>query len=224
MPALQIMAFPLESGSSSDGVFGDLLKQLPDGIFTTDLDGAIVHWLGRSETYFPMIERIMAEEGAPDELKYLAMVESALNPRARSHAAAAIDAMFRAGSRGTRSASRPVTSATRAGPSVSSTVTRSPIPSTARPRTSNPGPTFPMHIDFAGTTEIDTLTEKLAEAAAELEDLGVEFKGIDLGLVDFPTMMDGELAYLCWSYGEDRIGFWHSPDGGYAGRRPLERD
>lgn len=72
--------------------------------------------------------------------------------------------------------------------------------------------------------EIDTLTEKLAEAAAELEDLGVEFKGIDLGLVDFPTMMDGELAYLCWSYGEDRIGFWHSPDGGYAGRRPLERD
>jgi hypothetical protein len=73
-------------------------------------------------------------------------------------------------------------------------------------------------------TEIDTLTEKLAEAARELEVLGVEFKGIDLGLVDFPTTIDGELAYLCWSYGEDRIAFWHSPDGGYAGRRPLERD
>jgi hypothetical protein len=73
-------------------------------------------------------------------------------------------------------------------------------------------------------SEIDTLTEKLSEAASELEYLGVEFKGIDLGLVDFPTMMEGELAYLCWSYGEDRIEFWHSPDGGYAGRRPLERD
>jgi hypothetical protein len=73
-------------------------------------------------------------------------------------------------------------------------------------------------------TEIDTLTEKLADAARELEVLGVEFKGIDLGLVDFPTTIDGELAYLCWSYGEDRIAFWHSPDGGYAGRRPLERD
>ena len=72
--------------------------------------------------------------------------------------------------------------------------------------------------------EIDTLTEKLAEAASELEDLGVEFKGIDLGLVDFPTMMDGELAYLCWRYGEERIAFWHSPDGGYAGRRSLGRD
>ena len=73
-------------------------------------------------------------------------------------------------------------------------------------------------------TEIDTLTEKLAEAASELEVLGVEFKGIDLGLVDFPTTIDGELAYLCWSYGEDRIAFWHPADGGYAGRRPLERD
>jgi hypothetical protein len=73
-------------------------------------------------------------------------------------------------------------------------------------------------------TEIDTLTEKLAEAASELENLGVEFKGIDLGLVDFPTTIDGELAYLCWSYGEDRIAFWHPADGGYAGRRPLERD
>lgn len=72
--------------------------------------------------------------------------------------------------------------------------------------------------------EIDTLTEKLTEAASELDDLGVEFKGIDLGLVDFPTTVDGELAYLCWRYGEDRIGYWHPLDGGYAGRRPLELD
>jgi hypothetical protein len=72
--------------------------------------------------------------------------------------------------------------------------------------------------------EIETLTEKLTEAAGELEELGVEFKGIDLGLVDFPTTVDGELAYYCWRYGEDRIGYWHSVDGGYAGRRPLERD
>ncbi|MEM0963725.1 MAG: LysM peptidoglycan-binding domain-containing protein [Bacteroidota bacterium] len=42
----------------------------------------------RADTYFPMVERILAEEGVPDEVKYLAMVESALNPTARSHAAA----------------------------------------------------------------------------------------------------------------------------------------
>lgn len=43
----------------------------------------------RADTYFPMVERILAEEGVPDELKYLAMVESALNPLAQSHAGAA---------------------------------------------------------------------------------------------------------------------------------------
>lgn len=48
----------------------------------------LYNWMSRAETYFPMIERILAEEGMPDELKYLAMVESALNPRARSWAAA----------------------------------------------------------------------------------------------------------------------------------------
>ena len=51
-------------------------------------DKHINHWLSRAETYFPMIEQIFAEEGVPDELKYLAMIESGLNPRARSWARA----------------------------------------------------------------------------------------------------------------------------------------
>ncbi len=45
-------------------------------------------WLQRADTYFPMIEQIFEEEGVPDELKYLAMIESGLNPRARSWASA----------------------------------------------------------------------------------------------------------------------------------------
>lgn len=72
--------------------------------------------------------------------------------------------------------------------------------------------------------EIETLTEKLIEAAEELADLGVEFKGIEEGLVDFPARLDGELVYLCWKYDEDRVRWWHPVDAGYAGRRPLERD
>ncbi len=45
-------------------------------------------WLKRADTYFPMIEQIFEEEGVPEELKYLAMIESGLNPRARSWASA----------------------------------------------------------------------------------------------------------------------------------------
>jgi hypothetical protein len=72
--------------------------------------------------------------------------------------------------------------------------------------------------------EIDALTDRLVEGARELERLGAEFKGVELGLVDFPTLRDGQLAYLCWQYGEDRIRFWHSVETGYAGRRPLVED
>ncbi len=72
--------------------------------------------------------------------------------------------------------------------------------------------------------EIEGLTQKLLEAVAEIEELGAEFKGIEQGLVDFPTVRDGEIVYLCWQYGEDRIGHWHTVDAGYAGRRPLDRD
>ena len=46
-------------------------------------------WMRRAETYFPMVDHVLKEEGAPPELRYLAMVESGLNPRARSWAGAA---------------------------------------------------------------------------------------------------------------------------------------
>lgn len=72
--------------------------------------------------------------------------------------------------------------------------------------------------------EVDALTEKLVEAAEELAALGVEFKGLEEGLVDFPARLDGELVYLCWKYGEDRVRWWHPIDAGFAGRRLLERD
>ncbi len=46
------------------------------------------NWLTRAHTYFPMIEKIFAEEGVPDELKYLAMIESGLRPSVKSRAKA----------------------------------------------------------------------------------------------------------------------------------------
>lgn len=45
-------------------------------------------WLQRSETYMPMIQKIFKEEKVPSELAYLAFIESGLNPKARSWAAA----------------------------------------------------------------------------------------------------------------------------------------
>lgn len=44
--------------------------------------------LRRKEAFFPTFERILKENNMPDELKYLSIVESGLNPRARSRAGA----------------------------------------------------------------------------------------------------------------------------------------
>ena len=44
--------------------------------------------LRRKDTYFEIFERILKENNMPDELKYLSIVESGLNPRARSRAGA----------------------------------------------------------------------------------------------------------------------------------------
>ncbi|MEM9666539.1 MAG: LysM peptidoglycan-binding domain-containing protein [Bacteroidota bacterium] len=51
-------------------------------------DRHLNNWRRRSATYFPMMEQILREEQMPDELKYLSMIESGLNPRARSRVGA----------------------------------------------------------------------------------------------------------------------------------------
>jgi len=56
---------------------------------------------------------------------------------------------------------------------------------------------------------------------AEIRELGVEMKGFDTGLVDFPAEMDGRPVLLCWQLGEESVQYWHEEDAGFAGRRPL---
>lgn len=50
--------------------------------------GLVRYMLGMADVYFPIIEPILDEHGLPDELKYLAVVESALNPVALSRVGA----------------------------------------------------------------------------------------------------------------------------------------
>src|SRR5215208_1317742 len=55
----------------------------------------------------------------------------------------------------------------------------------------------------------------------ELEELGISLKDRRLGLVDFPSEMNGRSVLLCWRLGEPEVQFWHEVDAGYAGRQPL---
>lgn len=69
--------------------------------------------------------------------------------------------------------------------------------------------------------ELKALVEEMERHIGEIEQSGGEFKGLDLGLVDYPAEIDGEVAFLCWQYGEKEVSHWHSLDGGFEGRRPL---
>jgi hypothetical protein len=63
---------------------------------------------------------------------------------------------------------------------------------------------------------------ELREAMLELRDREIVLRDLDRGLVDFPSLRDGQEVYLCWEEGEPEIGFWHEPEAGFAGRQPLD--
>ncbi len=68
---------------------------------------------------------------------------------------------------------------------------------------------------------VDRLAADLHALVAEVSALGVEIKGVEEGLIDFPAVRDGRVAYLCWKLDEPDIAFWHDLETGFRGRRPL---
>jgi hypothetical protein len=62
---------------------------------------------------------------------------------------------------------------------------------------------------------------EVARCARAIQAHGAQVKDFDTGLLDFPAQRDGEDVLLCWQLGEDRIGYWHGADDGFAGRQPL---
>ena len=56
-----------------------------------------------------------------------------------------------------------------------------------------------------------------------INEMGVEVKDLDQGLIDFPSVRRGRQIYLCWKLGEaDTIDWWHEVNTGFAGRRPIK--
>jgi hypothetical protein len=69
--------------------------------------------------------------------------------------------------------------------------------------------------------EVEAMAREIESLLADIEASGGQFKGLELGLIDFPAEIDGERVLLCWQYGETEVGFYHAVESGFAGRRPL---
>jgi hypothetical protein len=70
--------------------------------------------------------------------------------------------------------------------------------------------------------ELRRLAGEITEAVERVNGLGCLVKDVELGLVDFYALMDGEPAFLCWQFGEPAISHWHPLDEGYTARKPIE--
>jgi len=69
--------------------------------------------------------------------------------------------------------------------------------------------------------EHQTLAEVMKTNLEKILSSGCLVKDLDVGLLDFPAIINNEEVYLCWKLGEDRIRYYHRPNEGYAGRKPL---
>lgn len=69
--------------------------------------------------------------------------------------------------------------------------------------------------------EWNRLLARVQELFDRFAEWQIEIRDIDEGLIDFPAVIDGGPAYMCWKLGEPRVAFWHRRDEGFAGRQPL---
>ncbi len=70
--------------------------------------------------------------------------------------------------------------------------------------------------------ELRRLAGEITGAVERVNALGCLVKDVEMGLVDFYALVDGEPAFLCWQFGERAISHWHPLDTGYAARKPIE--
>ncbi|NQT11517.1 MAG: DUF2203 domain-containing protein [Planctomycetes bacterium] len=69
--------------------------------------------------------------------------------------------------------------------------------------------------------ELEKDSQCLRGYVEELLGLGLEPRSVTQGLVDFPALVDGQPAYLCWRLGEPEVGYWHRRDASFHRRQSL---
>jgi hypothetical protein len=70
--------------------------------------------------------------------------------------------------------------------------------------------------------EREKTAQQVKDAVSEINATGVQVKDLDIGLLDFPCLVDGQTVLLCWKLGESKITHWHGLEEGFAGRKPID--
>src|ERR1700739_1772388 len=65
--------------------------------------------------------------------------------------------------------------------------------------------------------------QRAKDALAEIDSIGVQVKDLNIGLLDFPCEVEGQIILLCWKLGEKAITHWHGEKEGFAARKPIDQ-
>ena len=83
-----------------------------------------------------------------------------------------------------------------------------------------------MQVPYEETARVrvdrDRLADSLQSAIEKISAAGCVVKDLDIGLIDFPALINNEEVYLCWRLGEERIRYWHRQDEGFTARKLIE--
>src|SRR3989454_12626279 len=66
--------------------------------------------------------------------------------------------------------------------------------------------------------ERDHLATAIKTALERIQATGCVVKDLEVGLLDFPALIDNEEVYRCWRLGVERILLSHRADDGFGGR------
>ena len=64
--------------------------------------------------------------------------------------------------------------------------------------------------------------QRVRDALAEIDSIGVQVKDVNIGLLDFPCEVEGQIVLLCWKLGEKSITHWHGTEEGFTGHKPID--
>lgn len=76
--------------------------------------------------------------------------------------------------------------------------------------------------DSPDRDRIEAVKAEIEALVDRVRDDGVEVKGLEPALLDFPALRHGTEVYLCWREGETEISHWHPTTTGFSGRQRLD--
>jgi hypothetical protein len=85
-------------------------------------------------------------------------------------------------------------------------------------------PGNPDALQLAKQSERRTvLSRQIGAGVHAIHERGALVKDLERGLLDFYALSGDRLIFLCWQLDEPEITHWHSLEGGFSSRQPLNR-